>query len=56
MPAMKQYISSPYLFDGNPPFVEELYESYLDDPQSIPEGSRLSEKEVEAFAKTARLL
>ncbi len=56
MPAMKQYPSSPYLFGSNAPFVEERYESHLNDPQSDPEGSRLSEKEVEAFARTARLL
>ena len=51
MPAMKQHLSGPYLFGGNAPFVEELYEFYPDDPQSVPEGSRLSEKEAEAFAK-----
>jgi 2-oxoglutarate dehydrogenase E1 component len=51
MPAMRQSLSSPYLFGGNAPFVEELYESYLYDPQSVPEGSRLSEKEVVALGK-----
>ena len=37
---MKQLISSSYLFGGNAPFVEELYEQYLVDPGSIPEQWR----------------
>jgi 2-oxoglutarate dehydrogenase E1 component len=40
MTAMKQFLSSSYLFGGNAPFIEELYESYLDNPQSVPEGWR----------------
>ena len=37
---MKELLSNSYLFGGNAPFVEELYESYLDDPQSVPEQWR----------------
>ncbi|GAA5235049.1 2-oxoglutarate dehydrogenase E1 component [Verticiella sediminum] len=32
--------SSSYLFAGNAPYVEELYESYLDHPGSVPEKWR----------------
>ena len=35
--AMKQLLGSSYLFGGNAPFVEELYEPYLNNPQSVPE-------------------
>ena len=34
---MKQFLDNSYLFGGNAPFVEDLYESYLDNPQSVPE-------------------
>ncbi|MCZ7564104.1 MAG: 2-oxoglutarate dehydrogenase E1 component [Burkholderiales bacterium] len=37
---MKQFRASSYLFGGNAAFVEELYESYLDNPQSVPETWR----------------
>jgi 2-oxoglutarate dehydrogenase E1 component len=37
---MKELLSNSYLFGGNAPFVEELYESYLDNPQSVPEAWR----------------
>ena len=40
MSAMKQFMSNSYLFGANAPFVEQLYESYLDNPQSIPEQWR----------------
>jgi 2-oxoglutarate dehydrogenase E1 component len=40
MSAMKQLMSSSYLFGANAPFVEQLYESYLDNPQSISEQWR----------------
>ncbi len=32
--------SNSYLFGGNAPYVEELYESYLDNPASVPEAWR----------------
>ncbi len=32
---MKQLLSNSYLFGSNAPFVEELYESYLDNPGSV---------------------
>ena len=37
---MKQFQSNSYLFGGNAPYVEELYESYLDNPGSVPEKWR----------------
>ncbi len=38
--AMKQFLDSSYLFGGNAPFVEELYESYLNNPQSVSDEWR----------------
>ncbi|HLQ02841.1 MAG TPA: 2-oxoglutarate dehydrogenase E1 component, partial [Burkholderiales bacterium] len=40
MSAMKEFLSSSYLFGANAPFIEELYEAYLDKPQSVPEQWR----------------
>ena len=37
---MKELQSNSYLFGGNAPFVEDLYESYLNNPQSVPEQWR----------------
>ncbi len=38
---MKELQSNSYLFGANAPFIEELYESYLDDPETIaPEWRR----------------
>ena len=37
---MKQFLSSSYLFGGNAPYVEELYEKYLDNPAAVPEKWR----------------
>jgi 2-oxoglutarate dehydrogenase complex dehydrogenase (E1) component-like enzyme len=37
---MKDLLANSYLFGGNAPFVEELYEAYLDNPQSVPEEWR----------------
>ena len=38
---MKQFQGSSYLYGANAPFVEELYEAYLDDPETIaPEWRR----------------
>ena len=37
---MKQQQSNSYLFGGNAPYVEELYESYLDNPGSVPDKWR----------------
>ena len=36
---MKQFLSTSYLFGGNAPFVEELYERYLADPASVARRS-----------------
>ena len=40
MSVMQQFLSSSYLFGANAPFIEELYEAYLDNPQSVPQQWR----------------
>jgi 2-oxoglutarate dehydrogenase E1 component len=37
---MRQFLDSSYLFGGNAPFIEDLYEKYLANPQSVPEQWR----------------
>jgi 2-oxoglutarate dehydrogenase E1 component len=37
---MQQYRSNSYLFGGNAPYVEEMYEAYLDNPGAVPENWR----------------
>ncbi len=37
---LKALQSNSYLFGGNAPYVEELYESYLNNPASVPEAWR----------------
>src|SRR5882757_6324617 len=37
---MQESRSNSYLFGGNAPYVEELYEAYLDNPGSVPENWR----------------
>ena len=37
---MKQFQTNSYLFGGNAPYVEELYENYLDNPASVSEKWR----------------
>jgi 2-oxoglutarate dehydrogenase E1 component len=37
---MQQYNANSYLFGGNAPYVEELYEAYLNNPGSVPENWR----------------
>jgi 2-oxoglutarate dehydrogenase E1 component len=37
---MKEYLGSSYLFGANAPFIEELYEAYLENPESVPEQWR----------------
>ncbi|HOX90308.1 MAG TPA: 2-oxoglutarate dehydrogenase E1 component, partial [Burkholderiaceae bacterium] len=37
---MKQFQLNSYLFGGNAPYVEELYENYLDNPASVPDKWR----------------
>jgi len=36
MSVMKEFISNSHLFGANAPFIEELYEAYLDNPGSVP--------------------
>ncbi|MGM9488423.1 2-oxoglutarate dehydrogenase E1 component [Ideonella sp. YS5] len=37
---MQQYRSNSYLFGGNAPYVEEMYETYLDNPGAVPDNWR----------------
>jgi len=37
---MNAFQSNSYLFGGNAPYVEELYENYLNDPTSVPDEWR----------------
>jgi 2-oxoglutarate dehydrogenase E1 component len=38
---MTAFQANSYLFGGNAPYVEELYESYLNNPGSVPENWRM---------------
>ena len=37
---MQENTANSYLFGGNAPYVEELYEAYLDNPGSVPDNWR----------------
>src|SRR6186713_3067037 len=37
---LKEFLNNSYLFGGNAPFIEDLYEKYLVHPQSVPEEWR----------------
>ncbi|MEY3706240.1 MAG: 2-oxoglutarate dehydrogenase component, partial [Pseudomonadota bacterium] len=37
---MKQFQTNSYLFGGNAPYIEELYENYLANPGSVPDQWR----------------
>jgi len=37
---LKEFLANSYLFGGNAPFIEELYEKYLVNPQSVDEEWR----------------
>jgi len=37
---MQEFRSNSYLFGGNAPYVEEMYEAYLDNPGSVPDNWR----------------
>ncbi|MEW6762504.1 MAG: 2-oxoglutarate dehydrogenase E1 component, partial [Pseudomonadota bacterium] len=37
---MQQQTANSYLFGGNAPYVEELYEAYLNNPGSVPDNWR----------------
>ncbi len=37
---MQEYRADSYLFGGNAPYVEEMYEAYLDNPGSVPDNWR----------------
>src|SRR3954463_5459320 len=37
---MRQFLDNSYLFGGNAPFIEDLYEKYLANPQSVDDEWR----------------
>ncbi|MDE1980009.1 MAG: hypothetical protein KGI86_11890, partial [Betaproteobacteria bacterium] len=37
---MQKFKANSYLFGGNAPYVEEMYESYLSNPGSVPDHWR----------------
>jgi len=37
---MRQFLDNSYLFGGNAPFIEDLYERYLVNPAAVPDGWR----------------
>ena len=37
---MRQFLDNSYLFGGNAAFIEDLYEKYLANPQSVPDAWR----------------
>jgi 2-oxoglutarate dehydrogenase E1 component len=37
---MKEFLGNSYLFGSNAPFIEQLYDAYLKDPQSVEPGWR----------------
>jgi 2-oxoglutarate dehydrogenase E1 component len=37
---LKEFLNNSYLFGGNAPFIEDLYEKYLVNPQSVPDEWR----------------
>lgn len=37
---MESYKGTSYLFGGNAPYVEELYEAYINDPSAVPDNWR----------------
>ncbi|MBV8031159.1 MAG: 2-oxoglutarate dehydrogenase E1 component [Betaproteobacteria bacterium] len=39
-PMMKEFFDNSYLFGGNAPFIEDLYEKYLVNPASVPDEWR----------------
>ena len=59
---IKDLIENSYLFGGNAPYVEELYEQYLEDPNSVDEKwrqyfDRLQQAPASSFgAKSAGLI
>lgn len=40
MSSQLDFLQNSYLFGGNAPYVEELYEAYLDNPGSVPDNWR----------------
>jgi 2-oxoglutarate dehydrogenase E1 component len=50
---MKQFLDNSYLFGGNAPFVEELYEKYLDNAASVPEEWRAYFDKLQALPGAA---
>jgi 2-oxoglutarate dehydrogenase E1 component len=50
---MRQFLDSSYLFGGNAPFIEELYERYLVNPAAVPDEWREYFDRVQVLPGTA---
>ena len=51
---MKEFLGTSYLFGGNAPFIEELYEKYLETPDAVePEWRRWAKFLVDGIASPA---
>ena len=49
---MQAFNQNSYLFGGNAPYVEELYESYLNNPASVPDTWRTYFENMQLVAAT----
>ena len=52
MSSEKESLSTSYLFGGNAPYVEELYEVYLDNPAGVPDNWRTYFDQLQHIAAT----
>jgi len=51
---LKYFQSNSHLFGGNAPYIEDLYESYLDNPGSVPEQWRAYFDQMQLLAGPGR--
>ena len=52
MSSQLDLLQNSYLFGGNAPYVEELYESYLNNPGSVPDSWRVYFDQLQHFPAT----
>lgn len=52
MSSQLESLQNSYLFGGNAPYVEELYEAYLDNPGSVPDNWRAYFDQLQHFPAT----
>ena len=49
------YQGNTYLFGGNAPYVEEMYENYLANPGSVPDNCAFSKLRIFRLARPLRV-